>query len=427
MDKLTEFELKEGIKLHCINTENKFKTNLISVFLTSDLSKESITKKALLLSVLRRGDNVLKSQNEINKKLEDLYGAELDCGVDKNGDNHVSKFYMETLNDKYTLNTTNVLKESIDVLFDIILNPIIENGKFKEEYFGGEKENLKQIIEARKDNKRAYSTIRCIEEMYKDEPYGLYKYGYIEDLEKITNEDLYKTYNELINNAKIDIFVSGNIDEEVVKELISKKIDKLNARNYKIKKSSNNVEQIKTKTMIERTNVAQGNLNIGMKFNSKSQKDNINAAVYNAVLGGGANSKLFQNVREKASLAYSAGSMYIKTKDAMIIKCGIDPENYEKTLDIVKKQLEDMEDGKFALEDIEKAVELIVASYKSMQDEQDSEITYYFTKELNQDNMSVNDYIENIKKVSKEDIIDIAKKIKISTIYFLTKEENANE
>ena len=263
--------------------------------------------------------------------------------------------------------------------------------------------------------------------MYKDEPYGLYKYGYIEDLEKITNEDLYKTYNELINNAKIDIFVSGNIDEEVVKELISKKIDKLNARNYKIKKSSNNVEQTKDKTIIERTNVAQGNLNIGMKFNSKSQKDNINAAVYNAVLGGGANSKLFQNVREKASLAYSAGSMYIKTKDAMIIKCGIDPENYEKTLDIVKKQLEDMEDGKFTLEDIEKAVELIVASYKSMQDEQDSEITYYFTKELNQDNMSVNDYIENIKKVSKEDIIDIAKKIKISIIYFLTKEENANE
>lgn len=136
---------------------------------------------------------------------------------------------------------------------------------------------------------------------------------------------------------------------------------------------------------------------------------------------------MFQNVREKASLAYSAGSMYIKTKDAMIIKCGIDPENYEKTLDIVKKQLEDMEDGKFTLEDIEKAVELIVASYKSMQDEQDSEITYYFTKELNQDNMSVNDYIENIKKVSKEDIIDIAKKIKISIIYFLTKEENANE
>ena len=426
MDKVTSIELKKGIKLHIINT-NKFKTNLISVFLTSKLSRETITKKALILSILRRGNNTLKTQEEINAKLEDLYGAECDCGIDKNGDNHISKFYIETLNDNYILNNENIFEEAIQVLFDIIFNPISENNKFKDEYFDGEKETLKQIIEARKDNKRAYSTIRCIEEMYKDEPYGLYKYGYVEDLEKITNEELFEEYKNLINNSKIDIFVSGNIDEQKVEEIFknNKYIKELCKREYVLPEEVN--KENETKTVIEKTNVAQGNLNIGLKVNNISENDVAKVAVYNAVLGGGANSKLFQNVREKASLAYSAGSMFIKTKKTIIIKCGIDPENYEKTLKIVNKQLDDMKNGDFSEEDMNKAKELIVASCKSMQDEQDSELSYYFNKELNEEKTTIEDYIADVQAVSKEDVINVANNVKTDTIYFLTKEENANE
>ncbi len=426
MDKVTSIELKKEIKLHIINT-NKFKTNLISVFLTSKLSRETITKKALILSILRRGNNTLKTQEEINAKLEDLYGAECDCGIDKNGDNHISKFYIETLNDNYILNNENIFEEAIQVLFDIIFNPISENNKFKDEYFEGEKETLKQIIEARKDNKRAYSTIRCIEEMYKDEPYGLYKYGYVEDLEKITNEELFEEYKNLINNSKIDIFVSGNIDEQKVEEIFknNKYIKELCKREYVLPEEVN--KETKTKTVIEKTNVAQGNLNIGMKVNNISKDDVAKVAVYNAVLGGGANSKLFQNVREKASLAYSAGSMFIKTKKTIIIKCGIDPENYEKTLKIVNKQLDDMKNGDFSEEDMNKAKELIVASCKSMQDEQDSELSYYFNKELNEEKTTIENYIADVQAVSKEDVINVANNVKTDTIYFLTKEENANE
>ena len=426
MDKVTSIELKKGIKLHIINT-NKFKTNLISVFLTSKLSRETITKKALILSILRRGNNTLKTQEEINAKLEDLYGAECDCGIDKNGDNHISKFYIETLNDNYILNNENIFEEAIQVLFDIIFNPISENNKFKDEYFDGEKETLKQIIEARKDNKRAYSTIRCIEEMYKDEPYGLYKYGYVEDLEKITNEELFEEYKNLINNSKIDIFVSGNIDEQKVEEIFknNKYIKELCKREYVLPEEVN--KENETKTVIEKTNVAQGNLNIGLKANNISENDVAKVAVYNAVLGGGANSKLFQNVREKASLAYSAGSMFIKTKKTIIIKCGIDPENYEKTLKIVNKQLDDMKNCDFSEEDINKAKELIVASCKSMQDEQDSELSYYFNKELNEEKTTIEEYIKDVQAVSKEDVINVANNVKTDTIYFLTKEENANE
>ena len=368
-------DIKEGIRLHKIKT-NKYKTNLMSVFLTSKLSRDDITKKALILTVLRRGTNNLKTQEEISKKLEELYGASFDCGIDKLGDKHVLKFYVESLNEQYLYQKEDILSQSLNILFDIVFNPLLENGVFKQEYIDEEKQNLRIIIEGQKDNKAAYATQRCIEEMYKEKPYGLYKYGYVEDLEKIDSKNLYETYLNLIKTCKIDIFVSGDFDEKTLEEKVksNQQISKLEPRKVEYldeeSESSNTQEE---NVVRENMQISQGKLNIGLDVLS----DNKSAvSVYNAILGGGANSKLFQNVREKASLAYSAGSIYIKPKSKIIIKTGIEHKNYDKALQIIKEQIDDMKNGKFSDEDIQHAKELIIASFKAMQDEQDSEISF---------------------------------------------------
>jgi len=135
--------------------------------------------------------------------------------------------------------------------------------------------------------------------------------------------------------------------------------------------------------------------------------------------GGTANSKMFQNVREKASLAYTASSSYIKTKNNIFIKCGIEIENYEKALNIIKEQLEDMKNGKFEDRDIADAKRSIISTVKTISEEQDTEITYYFGQEISNIKYTLEEYVEQINKVSKEQIQDLAKKIKINTIYFL--------
>ena len=107
-----------------------------------------------------------------------------------------------------------------------------------------------------------------------------------------------------------------------------------------------------------------------------------NAIVYNAILGGTANSKMFQEVREKASLAYSAGSTYLRYKGNIFIKCGIEIKNYPKAMEIIKKQLEDMKNGVFTDEDMKNAKKGIISVIKSIDDEQDTQITYLFGHEL---------------------------------------------
>lgn len=417
-----EIMVKEGIKLHMINTK-KFKTNLIAVFLTTELKRENVTKNALISAILRRGSKSMPTQEEISKQMEEMYGAIFDCGLDKTGDNQVLKFYIEVINDKFLpKQKENISKVAIEKLLEIILNPYIENDSFNSEYVEQEKNNIKQRIEGKIDNKAKYAIDRCIEEMYLDKPFGLYKFGYIEDLKQIDGKTLYEYYKKLINSCKIDIFVSGDTCEEakiIVEE--NENIKNLEERKPQyITPKIDKKDPIKEeKVIIEAMDVTQGKLILGLDIAIDEEEMKYAALLYNSILGGSANSKMFQNVREKAHLAYVASSSYLRHKNNIFINCGIEIENYEKALELIKKQIEDMENGEFKEEDIENNKKGIISTIKLIDDEQDTEISYYFGQELAGNKISIEEYINRIEKISKEEIINVAKKVSINTIYFL--------
>lgn len=416
-------EIKQGVTLHTINTNN-FKTNLYAVFLATPLTRENVTLNALLTAVLRRGTNSMKSQDIISKKLEEMYGASFDCGIDKTGDNHIIKFYLEAISEEFLPEKEEITEKCLDILFDIVFNPLIENDGFKEEYIQGEKENLKQIIEGKIDNKGVYALDRCREEMFKGKPYGLYKFGYVEDLEKITAKSLYEYYKTLINNCKIDIFFSGIDKKNNIEEIVinNEKIKNIVPREPKYIVNTERTELVEVKDIInvqDHMQVNQGKLVIGLTVNADESDSKYTASVYNAILGGGANSKLFQNVREKNGLAYTAGSNYVRQKNTIFIRCGIEISNYEKAVYTIKEQLNDMKNGNFEEVDIENAKNLIIESIKSIPAEQDTEITYYYGQELSDTSTSIDGYISKIQKQSKEDIINLAQNVSINTIYFL--------
>ena len=412
-------EIKKGTQLHILNTD-KFKTNLVAIFLTTKLERETVTANALISAVLRRGTNNMKTQEEISKQLEELYGASFDCGIDKTGDNQVLKFYIETVNDAFLPQSNeNVLKKSIENIIDVIFNPLVENNAFKKEYVEQEKNNMKQRIEGRIDNKRRYALDRCIEEMYKDKPFGLYRFGYVEDLNNINETNLYERYKQLIRECKIDIFVSGNVNEEVENIITeNQNVKKLEEREPSYHKESEK-NTVKQGEKTEKMDVMQGKLVVGLDVNSQNEDEKYNVMIYNTILGGSANSKIFQNVREKANLAYEASSRYFRYKDNIFVNCGIEISNYEKALNLIKEQLEDMKNGKFTEEEVENAKKAIISSIKTIDDEQDTSITYYFGQEMSGNQKSVDDYIERIGKVNKEDVIQVANKVEINTIYFL--------
>lgn len=415
--------IKQGIKAHLIRT-NKFKTNLFAIFLTLPLDKATITKNALIPAVLRMGTSNLKTQEEINIELENMYGATLDGGIEKIGDNQVIKFYLETLNDNFLPNKEKLSSKAISLLLDVLFNPLTENKKFKKDYVESEKKTIKRLIEGRIDNKDMYAYTRCIEEMYKEKPYGLYKYGYIEDLKEINEENLYEYYLKLLNGAKIDIFVSGDfLDDKILETITSNvNIQKLEGREDKHvinTEETEKKEKIDIQTIKEEKDVTQGKLVIGMDIDYYKPNSKYAMCIYNVILGESATSKMFQNVREKAGLAYSARSTYLRQKNNIFIRAGIEIKNFDKALEIIRKQIEEMKDGNFTDADIENAKKYMIAGIKTVQDEQDSEITYYMGQEMSGKLLTFEEYINKINEVTKEDVLNISNNIHINTIYFL--------
>ena len=370
------------MKIKKIETK-KFKTNVYALYLTIPLTKENVTYNALIPTVLKRGCEKYNNQLEISKKLEEMYDATFGIGITKVGNNEVLKFYLESLNNNYLPNNEDLSKTSIEMLLNIVMKPYLVNGKFDDDYVEQEKENLKKVIESRKDNKDTYATNRLLEEMFKEEPYGLYKFGNIDEIDNITSEKLYEKYKELIKNSEKYLYIVGdvknlniesyNIDEKEI--TISKEFP------VKISEKENIVK--------EQMDVTQGKLVIGL--NTPNNKQEV-IALYNTILGKGANSKLFLNVREKEGLAYSAGSTYLKRNNAIIISTGIEVSKYNKAVEVIKNQLKDMEDGNITEKEMKDAKQFINAGLNLINESSENMIEYRFDKDLYNEEMDIEKY-----------------------------------
>ena len=389
---------------------NKFKTTQIALYLTVPLRREDATKLALIENVLRRGSKNYPDMFEINKMLDGMYNAVLNSRVTHLGDNAVIKFGITTINDKYTLENETLSNKAISMLFDIVFNPYIKDDGFKKEYVEQEKKNLIQAIESKIDDKQSYSRIRCTEEMYKDENYGTYVLGYTDEVEALNGKVLYEKYKEVLNEARIDLVICGeNLNRIEIPEV------KFGANDYKVVKENHKIPN-EEKVIKESLDINQGKLTIGVNVLGKNIYAN---SLYNTILGGGANSKLFQNVREKASLAYHVSSQYIKTKDVIFIRAGIEFENFDKTVSIIKKQIQDIKDGVISDDEFNSAKELMLASLNMIKEDANGMIEYYFSNKLFDFETEIDKHYEEIKKLTKEDVIKAAQDVSIDTIFFL--------
>lgn len=408
---------------------NKFKTNEIAVFVTIKQTQENATKNALIPAVLRRGSANFQNQLEISKKLENMYGASFNCGVDKSGDYIILKFFIETINNEYSDSKENLAQEAFNLLTDIVFNPLVENDGFNINYVKQEKDNLAKIINSKKDDKANYAYQRCIEEMFKNNPYGIYKYGSLQDLEKINERNLYEYYLNIIQNSPIFIYINGknansiNVDKNInnnFKIAFNNNSNEYNENDDLQEKNENaEIEALQPINIVkEKLDVTQGKLIIGLNAPSENKYA---VTMYNTILGGGANSKLFQNVREKESLAYYASSRYIRRKNAIIIRTGIELANYDKAVKVIKEQLEEMKKGNISDYELSSAKTLILASLKLIPESQEDIMAFDFDQDVFNENLTFEQYYKKIENVTLNEIIDVANQVKINTIYYLEK------
>ena len=413
--------INEKVVIHFIKTD-KFKSNVVAAFLLTELTRENITKNALIPAVLRRGTATLNTMKDISIKMDDLYGAIFDVSTDKIGDKQAIQLYTSVINNKFALNGEDLMSEALNFMYEAIYNPYLENGVFSEDYVRGEKETLREIIKGKINNKGAYATFRCTEEMFGDNPYALFKYGNEEDLELITAENLYAQYKHLLETSEKHFYVCGDVNEDDVKAFFCSKFEEREVSEELLKPlTKSEIKYDGVKEIVEKMDVTQGKLVLGYDVDVDLSKESFyKMTLYNTILGASSNSKLFQNVREKASLAYTTRSTYLKHKGVLFVTAGIELDKYEKALELIKIQVDDMRNGNFSDEDLIDAKVFLKNLFNSVKDDQITVIELSIGQFILGVNETIDDMIAGFEKVTREDVIEVANKVNLVTNYWLT-------
>lgn len=412
-----------GLNVTLIKT-NKFKTIDLVLNFRNSLYKETVTSKALIPYVLKAATKKYGSKKEINKQLEKLYGANLGISINKQGLLQVISFRVSIVNDVYLINESSLLDEAIAFLHEIIFNPKIENGVFSERIVLEEKRLLNDQFKSLYNNKIRYAYNRLIEEMCKDENYRFRALGQIEDLDIITNASLFKVYEDLLKNDTVDLLVTGDIDENRIKELIEKnfKFEERTEINEVVDKETKEINEVNN--VVESQDVSQAKINIGFRtYTTGLDKEYYPLLLMNAMLGVYPHSLLFKNVREKASLCYYISSNIDKAKGIMIIYAGINKNDYEKAHDLILEQIKKLQDGDFNDQLLLNSSKALTNDLLEISDNPIGILASNYSHLLYQEEFDIDIITKKINGVTKEDIQNVAKKIKEDTIFFLTKEE----
>ena len=396
-----------GYDLHLIPT-NKFKNITISLKLQNTLDEKTVAKRTLLSFMLTTGTEKYPSTQELSIYLESMYGMKLGANVVTKGKSHI-----------ININSICINQEYLPYKEDIFFKPNASKTVFDQTMFERKKKELVERLINNQDDKFYYSLEKMFEYMGKGTCLGISSHGNIEDIKKIENEELFSYFKECIKNDQKHIYVVGNVDESIVHVfencLSFEKNNSIFKSVYSFEKNRKDLLEI-----IEKQDVTQAKLNMGYRISVNYNHQNHYAfVVFNAIFGGMSQSKLFKVVREKNSLCYYISSSYDAFNGVMVITAGIEGKDYHQTVQLIKEQLKEMQDGCFDQDDIDTAKLMIKNSMKKTSDEPLSQVAVQYNRDITGKKETNEQYLEKIENVTYQDIVDVCQNIELDTIFLL--------
>ncbi|QTD42267.1 EF-P 5-aminopentanol modification-associated protein YfmF [Sporosarcina sp. Te-1] len=414
--------LQEGVTLYVRNTK-QFKTINLSIKFKSELDVEKNANRAVLANVLQDSNAVYRSQSEFQKALDSLYGTVYYTDVSKRGDVHMLSINTECVNDEY-LKEQGVFEEVLNLMRIVLFEPNFQNGSFEEEVVNREKRVVKERIRSVYDDKTRYAQKRMLELMRPDQPASISAYGTESAVDKINAESLTAAYNQMLESDEVDIYVVGDIDEDVLIQKISSLIGLKGRKIVRSNEEAAAPDVKEVRNIREKQEMKQGKLQVGYQtpitFN---HPDFTKMQVANGVLGGFAHSKLFMNVREKESMAYYVNSAYASHYGIIYVLAGIDADLEEKAVKLIEEQLEAMRNGDVSDLEINQTVALLSNSIRGSFDSAKGQIEVFDQYKQLDEHFNADNLIQQWETVTKEDIVKMASNIKMELVYLLSGRE----
>ncbi|CDE51065.1 peptidase M16 domain protein [Firmicutes bacterium CAG:460] len=407
-----------SFNIYTIKTD-RFKTSHLEVIFKNVLKKEEIGTYSFLADMLSEGCKKYPRKKDLITRFEELYKIVIYASTMRVGNVIDLHFSLDFINPEY-IEDEGYIEDVIKTLFEVILNPNVCNDEFDLKTFNIVKERLRREINSLKENPVKQSIKEAIKTMDSNSPTSYEILGTIEELENITPAKLYNAYKSLRKNFKVDVFLIGNLDMDNVASLIKKyfKNRYIVSDNFEVMVDNKETKKVKVKAM-KSDNIQT---NLVMLFNLKNLSElekNITLNCFNYLYGsGGLTSKLYKSIREENSLCYAINSMYLKYDKLLMVQISLDNCNVKKAISLVKKELKSMQNGNFSEEEVRDAINNMVISLDMSLDNNIAILNNYVFN-IYDKLPSIEERKEYFKKLTKEDIVNVSKKVKLNTIFTL--------
>lgn len=418
MSFLNKTEIAKDVYFSSIK-DSRFKTMKISANMIIPLSEATASEYALLCGVLSHSCKAYPDFTHLSKVLSGLYGADIATSVRKVGDCQVLSISASGIDDRYAFAGDSIAKELSTLLCNVIFEPNLKDNLFVENEVEQERRQLLDLIDSEFNDKRIYANSQLIMNMCADEVFGLKRYGTAEKIKEATPQSLYFAWKKLLRTARFEIMYIGDSSSEKAVEVFKKAFASVEREpvelSTKVKRTANDVKHI-----CEEMDLSQSKLVMGFRAGVATPDKKVNAArLMCAILGGTANSKLFCNVREKQSLCYYCASRYDKLKGIVTIDSGVEGDNIEKAEQGILKEIEDMKNGIISDFEIESTKMAVINSFRTTNDTVGGIESWYLNQIFEDSYKTIDEVSNEINAVTKEEVISVAKKLSLDTVYVL--------
>ncbi len=417
MSEFIRKEICEGVAFTSI-VDHRFKRGRIGAALIVPLENKTAAANALLSCVLTRSCQKYPDFTALSRRLEELYGATIYPSVNRLGDYQVVMLSLSGIEDRYALDGEQISAELAELLCSIMFEPNIVDGRFVEEDVEQERRQLIENIDAEFNDKRIYAINRCIENMCRDEPYSIGRYGSRAAVEALTQADIYAAWQNLLNNARVELTMLGSTNPDAVFERFKKYFEDKPRTVSGTSVVKDTVDEVKR--IAETEEVSQSKLVMGFRCKYPiGKRECIANSLMSAILGGTPTSKLFVNVREKQSLCYYCASRVDNEKGIMMIDSGVETANIEKAEHAVMLQLTELMRGNISDDEMNSARLALKNAFVSALDSLPALQAYCINRSNRNDGLTPDEAAEIVDKITKEEVIELAQHIKLDTVFSL--------
>ncbi len=420
--KTMECEVLPGICLRAVQT-NRFKTASLAVAFLSPFTKETASVNALLPYLLRRGCTKFPNLASVNFELDYLYGASAEPLVQKAGDVQYLGFYCSAIDDSYLSLEKPMLCSLLELVHDLLLDPVLENGAFRFDVLNGEKENLVNAILSEKNEKLSYAYQRATKHLFRNQGYGVSAFGDAKTARDITAESAMRAYRKLLETAPLTITYCGSAPFETVADTVKTVFADFSRDVVQTVACATPFFDDEKRDCCDVMDVAQTVLFVALK----TPKDEVTMKVLSAILGGGTASKLFLNVRERASLCYYTGSVYQPRQNTLCMYAGVEDDTASLACEKMLCEFQNCVDGNVTEEELMQAKQVLVNQLKTTQDTAGALLSYWLERAVDHEVQTPSELAEAICAVTLDEVIAAARACEVKLIYRLCGKEAVSD